>query len=205
MLLTSGVDVKQEDLDQQPHHQEEQTEPLLKDVAPGEIVIGIFTGVNEQGQTLVSFQESASSQPVIALSTVALQQQQAGRQVALLFAEGNPQKPVIMGLIHSPLDAMLESFEVVTNEGSSSAENNASAEQESIEPEDNQNAEPAQVDDVYLDGQRVILEGKEEIVLKCGDASITLTKAGKILIRGKYLLNRSTGVNRIMGGSVQVN
>ena len=36
-------------------------------------------------------------------------------------------------------------------------------------------------------------------------ASITLTKAGKVLIEGSYLLSRSTGVNRIKGGSVQLN
>ena len=36
-------------------------------------------------------------------------------------------------------------------------------------------------------------------------ASITLTSAGKILLRGAYILNRSSGVNRIKGGSVQIN
>ncbi len=56
-----------------------------------------------------------------------------------------------------------------------------------------------------LDGERIVLAAKKEIVLQCGKASITLTKAGKILIRGAYLLNRSSGVNRIKGGSVQIN
>lgn len=162
---------------------------MLKEVAPGEIIIGVFLAINEQGKALVSFQENISSEPVSAISTVALSQQQVGRQVALLFAEGNPQKPVIMGLIHNPLDAMLESFDLVADEQGTS--------------EDSKTTTP--VDDVNLDGKRVVLEGKEEVVLKCGDASITLTKAGKILIRGKYLLSRSTGVNRIFGGSVQVN
>ena len=32
-----------------------------------------------------------------------------------------------------------------------------------------------------------------------------LTRAGKVLIQGAYLLSRSTGVNRIKGGSVQIN
>jgi uncharacterized protein (DUF2345 family) len=59
--------------------------------------------------------------------------------------------------------------------------------------------------DVRVDGKKVVLEAQEEVVLKCGDASITLNKSGKISIRGKYILNRSTGVNRILGGSVQVN
>jgi hypothetical protein len=56
-----------------------------------------------------------------------------------------------------------------------------------------------------LDGERVVLAAKKEIVLKCGKASITLTRAGKIILRGTYLLSRSSGVNRIKGGSVQVN
>ena len=45
----------------------------------------------------------------------------------------------------------------------------------------------------------------KQIVLKCGKASITLTRAGKVLIRGAYLSSRSSGVNRIKGGSIQLN
>ena len=44
-----------------------------------------------------------------------------------------------------------------------------------------------------------------EITLRCGKASITLTGAGKLLLHGAYLLSRSLGVNRIKGGSVQIN
>ncbi len=55
------------------------------------------------------------------------------------------------------------------------------------------------------DGERLELRAEREIVLRCGRASITLTRAGKILLRGAYLLSRSSGVNRIKGGSVQIN
>ncbi|VAW85133.1 Mll2356 protein [hydrothermal vent metagenome] len=58
---------------------------------------------------------------------------------------------------------------------------------------------------VDLDGDRLEFNAKKEIVLRCGKASITLTKAGKIILRGTYLLSRSSGVNRIKGGSVQIN
>ena len=58
---------------------------------------------------------------------------------------------------------------------------------------------------VTLDGEQVTLSARNEIVLRCGKASITLTRAGKIIIRGAYLLSRSSGVNRIKGGSVQIN
>ncbi len=56
-----------------------------------------------------------------------------------------------------------------------------------------------------LDGERLEFSAKKEIVLRCGKASITLTKAGKIIIRGSYVLSRSSGANRIKGGSVQIN
>jgi hypothetical protein len=56
-----------------------------------------------------------------------------------------------------------------------------------------------------VDGERLELTAAKEIVLRCGEASITLTKAGKILLKGTYLLSRSSGVNRIKGGSVQIN
>jgi hypothetical protein len=63
---------------------------------------------------------------------------------------------------------------------------------------------PGQVE-VDADGERMIVSAKEQLVLRCGKTSITLTKAGKVLIKGSYLLSRSSGVNRIKGGSVQLN
>lgn len=63
---------------------------------------------------------------------------------------------------------------------------------------------PATVD-VDADGRRMVVSASEQLVLRCGKASITLTKAGKVLIDGSYVLSRSSGVNRIKGGSVQLN
>jgi hypothetical protein len=63
---------------------------------------------------------------------------------------------------------------------------------------------PPQVD-VDADGKRLTLAVKEQLVLRCGQASITLTAAGKVMIQGTYVTSRSTGVNRIKGGSVQIN
>lgn len=63
---------------------------------------------------------------------------------------------------------------------------------------------PAQVQ-VDAEGQRLIVSAKEQLVLRCGKASITLTKAGKVLIEGSYVSSRSSGVNRVKGGSVQLN
>ena len=56
-----------------------------------------------------------------------------------------------------------------------------------------------------LDGDSLELSAERQIVLRCGEASITLTRAGKVLIRGKYVLSRSSGVNMIKGGIVHLN
>lgn len=63
---------------------------------------------------------------------------------------------------------------------------------------------PAQVE-VDANGERMIVSAREQLVLRCGKASVTLTKAGKVLIQGSYVSSRSTGVNRVKGGSVQLN
>ena len=165
-----------------------QDTPEQPRVAPGEIMLGTLVDMDAQGQPLVEFHAGSSSEKHIALTTQSLTRKQIGRQVAILFANGDLSRPVIMGLIHSPLQEMLETF------GDQSSSKNE------LELDANH-----KIDDVQVDGERITLKGKKEIVLKCGEASITLTRSGKVLIRGKYLLNRSSGVNRIMGGSVQVN
>jgi len=63
---------------------------------------------------------------------------------------------------------------------------------------------PAQVE-VDADGERMLMSARSELVLRCGKASITLTREGKVLIHGSYISSRSTGVNRVKGGSVQLN
>lgn len=59
--------------------------------------------------------------------------------------------------------------------------------------------------DAVLDGERLTLRADREIELSCGEASIVLTRAGKVILRGQYVLSHSAGVNKIKGGSVQIN
>jgi hypothetical protein len=63
---------------------------------------------------------------------------------------------------------------------------------------------PATVE-VDADGERLVVSAKQQLVLQCGKASITLTRAGKVLIRGEYVESRASGTNRLKGGSVQIN
>jgi hypothetical protein len=164
-------------------------------LAPGEVVIGEIEGLSARGEPLVNFPQNGGQQPVAAISTVAINVEHKGRQVALLFSAGDLSQPLIIGLIHSPLQDLIDSFEVTTDHGEAGA---GVSESPATQQADTRV-------EAGVDGKRVVIEGQDEVVLKCGEASITLTKAGKIIIRGRYLLNRSTGINRILGGSVQIN
>lgn len=137
-----------------------------------DVVIGVLLSVDQEGVPLVVFPGNESSIGIPARATVALDSEDIGREVALLFENGDPSRPLVIGRIQNP-----QSFK--KNE---------------ISPV---NAE--------VDGERIEFNAQKEIVLKCGKASISLTRAGKVLIRGTYLLSRSTGANRIKGGSIQLN
>jgi hypothetical protein len=56
-----------------------------------------------------------------------------------------------------------------------------------------------------VDGRRVELDGRDEIVLRCGQASITLRSNGRVMIQGVRVETRARGVNRIKGGAVEIN
>jgi hypothetical protein len=59
--------------------------------------------------------------------------------------------------------------------------------------------------EIDADGQRLLVSAKDRIVLRCGKASLTLTKEGKVIVQGAYVSNQSSGVLRLKGGSVQIN
>jgi hypothetical protein len=56
-----------------------------------------------------------------------------------------------------------------------------------------------------VDGRTILFDAGEELVLRCGGASITLTASGRIVIKGTDLVSRASGVNKIKGGQVNVN
>lgn len=101
------------------------------------------------------------------------------RGVLLCFEDGRPDAPIITGLLQSI-----------------PARSDADAD-----------ADVATVVDgeARVDGSRVELEGRDEVVLRCGHASVTLRRNGRVVIRGTYVETRSRGVNRVKGGSVEIN
>lgn len=150
-------------------------------------ISGIKTGtidrIDETGSVWVDFPGNLTGGPVKARLTAGVvgHLHTADRDnlppVMLAFEENDPGRPLIVDLICDTLAAPPPAIGVRRND----------------------------LDEVRIDGETVTFDAKKEIVLRCGKASITLTRASKVLIRGAYLLNRSSGVNRIKGGSVQIN
>jgi hypothetical protein len=178
----------------------ELSETSVIKLAPGEIIIASLATLDEQGRPLVSHPLIANGSPIAAITTHALSHQHLGRQVALMFVNGELHQPIIVGLIHSPLYALLDNISVATTENV--AEEDVVVFESPLPAKEKRDSTS---ETLQVDGKRILIEGQEEITLSCGEASITLTKAGKILLRGTYLQSRSSGVNRILGGSVQVN
>jgi hypothetical protein len=174
-------------MNQDPMTLQEEIEVAAPSLAAGELVIGSISGLDDSGEPLVDFALNTAGHSLKAISTLAVTRQHVGRKAALMFKQGDLSSPIIIGLVYSPLQEMIENFEL-----------------RSAQVDNEEQVAPAR-HEAEVDGDRLVLEGKEEIVLKCGESSISLHKSGKIMIRGKYLLNRATGVNRILGGSVQVN
>jgi len=59
--------------------------------------------------------------------------------------------------------------------------------------------------EIRVDDDRLVIEAKREIVIRCGESSITLTRSGKILIRGQHIVSRSSGANLIRGATIEMN
>jgi hypothetical protein len=54
-----------------------------------------------------------------------------------------------------------------------------------------------------LEGRRCV-EARDELVLGCGKASITLRRNGRLVLRGTNIVSDATGVNRVRGALVRV-
>ncbi|MFC4161722.1 DUF6484 domain-containing protein [Chitinimonas lacunae] len=58
---------------------------------------------------------------------------------------------------------------------------------------------------LYADGERVVIEARGSVELRCGESALILTADGQILLRGSYITSHASVTQRIRGGSVQIN
>jgi hypothetical protein len=147
---------------------------VCMDVPIAGVRTGTLVGMTDEGRIpLVIFPGQRGSSAVTARAVLDLHGDHIGREVVLMFEDGDPGQPIILGCL-PPSHGWLVA------------------------------ERPGQVE-VDADGERLVVSAKEQLVLRCGRASLTLTKEGKVLIQGAYVSSRSSGVNRIKGGSVQLN
>ena len=147
----------------------------------GPAVTGMTIGVlaaNLGGAPEVDFPGNPLNRPVSARTIASMKPSDVGRSVVLFFEDGDPLRPIILGLVQSRTP--------------------------SGEPTPKMGLKTLTAE-IEADGEKLLVAAKSEIVLRCGKASITLTKAGKILIRGEYVLSHSNGLNRVRGGAVHIN
>ncbi|MBS0453297.1 MAG: hypothetical protein JSS14_18550 [Proteobacteria bacterium] len=56
-----------------------------------------------------------------------------------------------------------------------------------------------------LRGDTLNFEGREQVVLRCGEASVTLRADGQVIVKGSRLLSRASESNKIRGATVLIN
>ena len=163
---------------------------LDRSVKLDSVLVGMLVGFAEDGAPLVDF-EASSEEATAARATVDLSIDQIGSEVTLVFEGGDPKRPIVLGVLRSPSASQVHS--------------DTSARGEALRTLGESSIDREQGVSVRSDGERVTIQADREIELRCGKASIVLTRAGKVLIKGAYLSSRSSGTNRIKGGSVQIN
>jgi hypothetical protein len=99
--------------------------------------------------------------------------------VVVLFEQGDRRRPIVVGFLET---------------GTRTAR-----------PAPRAGEAPLPFVDIDADGRRLRITAQDEIVLQCGQASITLRRNGRVILRGTYVESHSDGTNRIKGGQVQIN
>ncbi|QDF06530.1 hypothetical protein BHS04_25525 [Myxococcus xanthus] len=101
-------------------------------------------------------------------------------EVLLAFADGVPTQPVLLTLLEPRTEAPLT--EAILAQPLSRVPSEA-----------------------RVDGERVVITGRKEVVLECGKASLTLRRDGTVVLRGLNLVSEADEVHRIRGRKVRIN
>lgn len=143
---------------------------------PSGAAIGTITRFEPGSLPMVEYAVCGGA-PAAARTTVPLSPDDTGRQVVLLFERNDPARPIIIGLLDPP----------------------------AARPDEPSISTPSLIRDVLVDGERIIFQGKREIILRCGEGSIILRADGKVIIKGVRIMSRARTENAIKGGSVRIN
>ena len=149
--------------------------PASPAAAPAAVTARLHGFDHDDGPLLVGV-AGLPHEIVPARTTVPLLRSQIGATVVLLFENGDVRQPIIVGVLQEPRRAPGEAA-----------------------------AGPPPLVSVQADDDRLVLSAEREIVLQCGEASVTLTRAGRVIIEGRYVISRSSGYNKVKGAVVDIN
>ncbi len=150
--------------------------PVSPAARPPDAATARFHGFDEDDRPLVVGVAGLPYEIVPARTTVPLLRSHIGSTVVLLFENGDVRRPIVMGVLQEQGRPVAAAAPV-----------------------------PQPLVCVQADDDRLVLSAEREIVLRCGDASVTLTRAGKVIIKGRYVISRSSGYNKVKGAVVDIN
>ena len=169
----------------QQEHRTEGVEVLAASQGvPGSVCIGTLVEAHPEEGLRVVYPGPESWDPMPARSIVPVTPDDAGKQVVLAFEQGNPQRPIVLGVLKAqPVQAQ--------------------------QPESLQQAKgllsPRADRRVQVDGRSVTIDADRELILRCGKSSITLRAGGEVTIKGLKVVSRARQTNKIKGGNVLIN
>jgi hypothetical protein len=143
--------------------------------------VGWFTVASRPNALVVGLDGGGA---VAARSTVSIDEKTLSKAVAnrqgvvVMLEEGDPSRLIVLGLVDEPDPPGLRLL---------------------VNPIGRMELE------ADVDGRKLQLRASERLELACGNASITLTSDGKIVLRGVYIETNASATNRIKGGHVKIN
>jgi hypothetical protein len=142
--------------------------------------IGQLLGIDEAGSPVVDFDGNPYG-PAAARLAIPYLADLAGfvgspTALVLVFEEADPARPIVVGMFPDTRAGAGRPGEA-----------------------------PAARGDLVLGGDRVRIEARDEVSVRCGEASLTMRRDGKILVKGSDVTSRATRVHKIKGGSVRIN
>lgn len=141
--------------------------------------VGEVQAICPDGRVLVDYPGNTLG-PLHARTALARSERvEAGMAVLLAFENGDPARPIIAGVVRDTMLPAKAALPVGRKRGTQ--------------------------DELIVDGQAISITAEQEVVIRCGDSSITLTKDGRIVLKGKEIVSRASGVNKIKGAAVNIN
>ena len=140
--------------------------------------VGHIAKVLKDGLPMVDFEGNPRG-PLPARSIIRIAPKQLGVQILLAFENNDLRNPVIVGI--------LQTQAVVA------------------EPNDAPDLNRDPIDEITIDGEKLVLNAKKEIEIRCGKSALIMKADGKVVIKGDQLISRARRVNKIKGAAVKIN